>query len=141
MIKDITDKFVMDCSAVMSLLFLDEYNKQSEILEMLFKTHAAIVPSIWHYEVSNVISMTQENKRITEANALEFKAILKTLPIITDETSTVRAIEATLSLSREHKLTVYDAAYLELAMRLGLPLATRDAQLAAAALRVGVNVI
>lgn len=135
------EKFVMDCSVTMSLLLLDGKKKDIQKIERLLATSRAIVPSIWRYEVANVLCMAERAKRFSEADGAEFKAILSALPIIVDELSTVKALEGTEHLAQEYGLTVYDAAYLELAMRDGLPLATFDKALKSAANKVGTVLI
>ena len=74
----------------------------------------------------------------TAADSAAFVAMIEELPIVADQATGARALHETMSLAREHRLTAYDAAYLDLAMRLGLPLATGDRSLRAAAERVGV---
>ncbi len=76
--------------------------------------------------------------RITEAKVAQFLTLLQSLPISVDDETALRAWPDTLPLAQLHDLTVYDAAYLELAVRLGLPLASLDTQLKEAAAAVGV---
>ena len=133
--------FVIDCSVTMALLFLDEKKSEVKKVESLLIDNQAFVPTIWRYEVGNVLCMAERSKRIQEADMIELKAILLSLPIITDEISTTKTLENTLHLAREYKLTVYDAAYLELAMREGMPLATFDKQLKSAAKRAGTELV
>ena len=83
--------------------------------------------------------MGERRKRSTEAQASAFLARLGRLPIVVDEETDARAWGDTLSLARAQNLSAYDAAYLELAMRCGLPLASLDEKLKAAATAVGVG--
>jgi predicted nucleic acid-binding protein len=85
--------------------------------------------------------MSERRRRITPANSTEFIALLETLVIVVDEETPSRAFGRVLDLAREERLTTYDAAYLELAMRLGLPLASKDGDLCDAAERLGVSVL
>lgn len=78
-------------------------------------------------------------KRISFAKITEFLALIENLDIQVDNETSARSFREILSLAHSEKLTTYDAAYLELAMRLGLPLATKDKQLSDAALRLGVR--
>ena len=83
----------------------------------------------------------ERRRRISAAKSATFIAMLEELPIVADPASGSRSLHETTSLAREHRLSAYDAAYLELAMRLGHPLATGDRALAAAATRAGVALL
>jgi predicted nucleic acid-binding protein len=100
----------------------------------------AVVPSLFPLEVANVLLVAERRKRCSEAEAVRFVELLDSLPIITDDETARRALDRTYQLAREYGLTSYDAAYLELAMRLGAPLATMDRQLAEAATKAGVAI-
>jgi predicted nucleic acid-binding protein len=99
----------------------------------------AVVPSLWPLEVANTVVMGERRKRSTPAQAATWLGFLGVLPIVVDGETTARAWGETLGLARAHNLSAYDAAYLELAMRRGLPLATLDEKLQAAAAAVGVS--
>ena len=103
-------------------------------------TEGAAVPDLWFLEVANGLVTAERRGRIEPAASAAFLAMLEDLPIVADRAGG-RALHATMSLAREHRLTAYDAAYLDLAMRLGLPLATDDRSLGAAARRVGIVVL
>lgn len=96
---------------------------------------AALVPSIWKLEVANVLARAEHRKLIDSAHSAAFLAILQDLPIITDPSGEDTVFTNTLQLARQHRLSAYDAAYLELAIREQLPLATLDADLRKAAKR------
>lgn len=102
------------------------------------KESQAWVPSLWPLEVGNVIAKLEAKKIVTEADSQRFIVLLGRLNIVTDPATAEHALEGTLNLARRHKLSVYDAAYLELALRTNLPLATLDADLAKAAVRAGL---
>ncbi len=97
-----------------------------------------MVPSLWPLEVANALLMGERRKRTTEAKVARFLTLLRSLPVTTDDETGIRAWQESLHLARVHKLSVYDAAYLELAVRRGLPLATLDDPLKAAASAAGV---
>jgi predicted nucleic acid-binding protein len=97
------------------------------------------VPALWPLEVANALLVGEHRKRITEAKVAQFLALLQILPITVDDETALRAWQDTLHLARLHDLTVYDAAYLELTVRLGLPLASLDDKLKAAAAAAGVT--
>lgn len=105
------------------------------------RTSEALVPSIWPLEVANALVVAERRKRLPEADTSKFLAFLDDLPVVVDQETTRRALGPILSLAREQNLSSYDAAYLELAMRQGLPLATRDEGLKKAARAVGVGLL
>lgn len=93
----------------------------------------AVVPSILTLEVANVVAKVEAKGLVPEADSQRFIALLGRLNIVTDQATAAHALGDTLNLARRYKLSAYDAAYLELALRTGLPLATLDAGLAKAA--------
>jgi predicted nucleic acid-binding protein len=130
---------VLDNSIVMAWSFVDETNDYAErVLDSLAEVEA-VVPGLWPLEVANALLMGERRKRSTQAETLKWIAILNSLPINIDEDTNARAWDETLNLAREHNLTAYDAAYLELAIRRELPLATIDKQLKQAAASIGVD--
>jgi predicted nucleic acid-binding protein len=98
----------------------------------------AHVPSLWTLEVANALIVGERRGRTTSADSARFLAILGTFPIAVDDETAARAWADTLHLARAHNLSAYDASYLEPAIRHGLPLATLDGKLIAAAKAVGV---
>ena len=132
--------FVLDASIAMAWCFEDEATPTTQaVLASLSETSAA-VPAIWPIEVANVLAIAERRQRITLADSVAFIAKVQNLAIAVDEGTSSRAFFLILDLAREQRLTVYDAAYLELAMRLGVPLASKDHDLCGAAARVGVAV-
>ena len=130
--------FVMDASVSLSWCFEDESTPYSDrVLERL-RDNEAVVPGIWPLEVVNVLLLGERRGRLTEAKAARFLALLGALPISIESVEHGRVVSVVWALARAQHLTSYDAAYLELAMREALPLATRDQRLAEAARRVGV---
>ena len=101
-------------------------------------TRVAFVPSLRPLEIANVLLVGERRNRSTQAQAAKFLASLAEMPITVDDETHLHAWSSVLSLAREQNLTAYDAAYLELALRRGLSLATLDEQLKAAAQIVGV---
>ncbi len=132
---------VLDASVALSWCFKNEATTAGDrVLERL-ADEAASVPAIWHLEIANVLALSERRGRITPANSSEFIALLETLIIVVDEETPSRALGRVLDLARSERLTAYDAAYLELAMRLGIPLASKGADLCDAAERLGVIVL
>lgn len=96
------------------------------------------MPSLWHLEVGNALLVGERRARIAEAQVTQFLTLLQSQPITVDEETAARVWTETLHLARTHRLSVYDASYLELAIRRDLPLATLDDELRAAAAALGV---
>jgi predicted nucleic acid-binding protein len=103
------------------------------------KTAAALVPVTWGLEVSNVIARAEARNIVTEARSEMFLEMLRGLDITADAATFSQALSDTLHLARRYRLSAYDASYLELALRLGMPLATLDVDLQKAAKRAGVR--
>ncbi len=126
-------RFVLDCSIAAAWLFEDEASPETDGLLEQLRNEGALVPNLWHLEVSNVLLQAEKRKRITSTQIATRLDLLVSLPIVSDEESDGRAFREILSLARAQALTTYDAAYLELAIRRGIPLATRDKALLRAA--------
>lgn len=130
--------FVLDCSVTLPWIFGSEANRESEaLLDTLAAGGTAWVPALWHLELANVLLGAQRKGRIDQAGIEAFLGALATFEIEVDPETMAVAWTKTLALAREHGLTVYDAAYLELALRRGIPLATRDGALVEAVRRAG----
>ncbi len=98
----------------------------------------AIAPSLWCYEIRDLFVMNERRGRTTSSQSNEALSLLESLPIELDGTPAAAMV---LDLARQHNLTVYDAAYLELALRRALPLASFDRQLVVAARAESVAVV
>lgn len=134
-------RFVTDCSVTMCWCFEDEADAYADqILEKLV-VDETIVPAIWSLEVTNALLSGERRKRLSEADTLRFLEVLRSLPIIVDDTPLGQTLDDILALGRRHNLSSYDATYLELAMRQGVPLATLDERLVKAARASGVALI
>jgi predicted nucleic acid-binding protein len=117
---------------------VDEVSEYSEAALASINTSGAVVPHLWYWEVANAVLMCERRGRLTEQDAEVLFSVLEELPITADQPPTLAVFDATLSLARMFRLTVYDAAYLELAQRLSVRLCTLDRQLMAAAAGAGV---
>lgn len=129
---------VIDASAALSWCFEDEGGAEADALIDKVAAEGATVPSLWFLEIANALVTGERRSRIKPAESAAFSAMIEHLPIVTDPSTGAQALRGTIAVAREYGLTAYDAAYLELAMRLGLPLATGDRSLQAAARRAGV---
>ncbi len=132
--------FVLDASVTLSWAFREELNAHTRaVLRSLSETQA-LVPEIWPLEVGNALLVAERRKRMGFAEVSRFLSFLQALPIVIEPTEPARIFGAVLFLAREYGLSVYDATYLDLALRRGLPLATRDQALRSAAIRCGVEI-
>jgi predicted nucleic acid-binding protein len=130
--------FVVDGSVALAWCFPDEKAPYPQsVLDSLVEAQG-IVPSLWHLEVGNALLVGERRQRCTQADTIAWLTFLTSLPISVDDQTVSRAWNDVLSLARAHALSAYDAAYLELAVRHGLPLASLDGPLKAAAAAVGV---
>ncbi len=131
--------FVVDNSIVMAWCFRDETSSYAQkVLESL-AYHEAITPAIWPLEVCNVLVVAERKKRLHQSDSTQFLSLLHDLPIRIEQESAGRMFTSILTLARERGITTYDASYLDLAIRLGLPLATLDTVLRSAARKSHVS--
>ena len=133
--------FVLDCSVAISWILPDEYSDYAERILTLLDKQQAVVPSIWYLEIANVLIVSERRGRMTQAQTKQALSLLKSLDIVMDKETEIKAFNATLKLGREQNLASYDAAYLELAIRLGISVATSDHKLTTAANQCSVTLI
>lgn len=131
---------VVDASIAMTWCFEDEASSATDRLFERVRDDGAIVPGLWHLEVSNVLLQAERRGRISRSDVAARLGLIADLPISVDQETAARSLREILALARAELLTTYDAAYLELAARRALPLMTKDAKLADAAKRLGVAV-
>jgi predicted nucleic acid-binding protein len=132
------DGFVLDCSVTMAWCFDDEATPYTNGVRDSLADIRAVVPSIWSLEAANATIMGERRKRLDEARSRRFLVLLGALPIILDGEAGTRAFGDIVHLARSYQLSACDAAYLELAIRRGLPLACLDGKLKTAAAAAGV---
>ena len=136
-----TPGLVLDASVTLAWCFADEATPAAlDVLERL-DAAPATAPAVIPLEVANILALAERRRRITPARVAEFVALMAGLPIVIDDQSTARALREVLDLARAERLTAYDACYLELAMRLGIALASKDAKLRRAATGLGVPLL
>jgi len=131
--------FVLDNSVVMAWCFEDENNALADAVLDQLQSKVAMVPAIWPLEVGNVLLVAERRGRLSEADSARFLTMLSALPIQSETETRQRAMSDILFLAREYKLSTYDASYLDLAMREGVPLATLDKGLQRAATQCQVS--
>ncbi len=127
-----TDLF-LDYSVSMAWWFDEEYDVYAAQVFDFLDQAAAIVPAVWPLEVTNALLIGERRSRISPDDSSRVTKLIAELPIIVDEETHVRAMGAVMALGRNFGLTAYDASYLELAMRLGIPLVASDRALVQAA--------
>jgi predicted nucleic acid-binding protein len=132
--------FVVDNSVVMSWCFEDEVTPYTEAVLDALRYGRALVPALWAYEAANVLAVAVRRKRLTRPDAQRFAEALRRLPIEVDGAPDRATVAPLFAAATGSGLSAYDAAYLELAQRAKLPLATADAKLKRAAKAAGVAV-
>ena len=135
------DHFVVDNSVVMTWCFEDEANPYADAVLDSLTEAVAVVPAIWPLEVINVLLVAERKKRLHEADSVRFISLLTQLPIMVDRSWPERLMKDFLAIGRAHNLSSYDTAYLELAMRQGLPIATMDQKLLEAARQIDIPIL
>jgi len=134
------NRIVLDASVAVAWCFEDEKTPYTEwLLDVITSGTKAFVPALWPFEVANALLAAERRKRITVAQTTHFLSRLNDLGISMDSQPSSRVFEQTISQARKWNLTVYDASYLELALREGLPLATLDSHLKRTAQSAGVS--
>jgi predicted nucleic acid-binding protein len=136
-------RFVLDASTVLTWCFPDEQaHKALEVSERIATGDTVVVPAFWRHEVLNALLVGERRNRLTPKLTQTFIADLNRLPVDIDDGATPDIVfNTTQVLCRKHGLTAYDAAYLEIAIRGGYPLATADGDLRRAAAAEGVQVL
>lgn len=133
--------FVVDTSIALSWCFEDERTPETLALLVRIGESGAFAPQHWPTEVLNGLMMAERRKRVTRDQRRRLGVFLRDLPITLDEETIAQVWVATQDLAERFRLTVYDAIYLELAHRRGLPLATLDQEMRTAAGALGVGVL
>lgn len=131
---------VLDCSVTMAWCFEDECDKTADAVLGALGATEAWVPALWPIEVANVLLVAERRGRITSAGSARFLELLGGLPILVDGATHERALGSVLSTGRELGLSAYDATYVDLAVRLGATLATRDKRLKRVCRKAGIEV-
>lgn len=135
------NNFVLDCSVTMAWCFLDETSSYAKRARAMLEDNEAKVPMLWPIEVANTLCIAERQKRINKYESMRFKSLLNELPISLDDKTASKALEDTLDIARNINITVYDATYLELALRDNIPIATLDKKLQKAAQHIGIELL
>ena len=133
-------EMVVDASVTLAWCFPDEASAYADRVLVALKGQTLVVPAVWGLEVANALVVGERRKRLKQPEILRFVALLAGLAVLQDGAEFTGALNNVLPLARQYSLSAYDAAYLELAIRYGAPLATLDGDLQKAARRAGVRV-
>jgi predicted nucleic acid-binding protein len=133
--------FIVDNSVALSWYFDDERTEATRSLLFRITNEGAYAPGHWPLEALNGLLVAVKRGRMHKRNLVSSLRALSTLPITIDTETAARTWNATQMLAERFRLTAYDAAYLELAERLGLPLATLDQDLRAAGRGLGIALL
>jgi len=131
----------VDASVALAWCFPDETSEYADAVLVALKGQAIVVPAVWGLEIANALLAGERRKRLKQPEILRFLALLEGLPIVQDGQAVSENVSNVLPLARHYDLSAYDAAYLELSIRHGVPLATLDAKLQKAAQRAGVKIL
>ena len=134
-------RLILDSSVTLAWIYGDETTAAIRGVFDVIADDGAVVPALWRLEVANSLTMAVRRRRIDPDFRRAALADLALLDITTDQQSDSYAWTDTLNLADHFRLTVYDAAYLELARRRALPLATLDQEMRTAATAIGVTVL
>jgi predicted nucleic acid-binding protein len=135
-------RFVLDASVVLTWCFPDENAPVAQqVADLCKRGDVAVAPSFWPHEVLNALLVGEKRKRISRVLVRRFLEDLAKLPIALEGSPAGAVFGRVQRLSREHDLTAYDAAYLDLALDNGLRLATLDDDLSRACRKAGVEVV
>jgi predicted nucleic acid-binding protein len=132
---------VLDASVTVSWCFPDRRTDFTTRVLREIAEGFAVVPGLWALEVGNALVVSERKGYLTSRQVGAFLRDLDELPKQVEPNTPNQALGRTLALAREHELSTYDACYLELAERMGLPLATLDGDLRRAAKKAGVTLV
>ena len=135
-----TNGIVIDASVALAWCFPDEASDYADGVLVALEGRTAMVPTIWPVEIANALLVGERRKRIRQPEVRRFVELLKGLSILEDGQPFADTVSNILPLAREHDLSAYDAAYLDVAVRHGAPLATLDKALQKAGRAAGLKI-
>jgi predicted nucleic acid-binding protein len=130
--------FVLDASVAAAWALADESSPRADVAAERLKNEIGLVPHIWWYEIRNLLVISERRQRLRISDTVVFLDLLSAHPIQIEQVEDEQAI---LGLARQYRLSFYDAAYLAVALRHQIPLATLDKDLEAAAIAAGVTML
>jgi predicted nucleic acid-binding protein len=136
----VRQSFVADASVAIAWVHPAQATPETDaMLDHLAAGASLVVPALWPLEVANALTVLRRRRKLTPDEAQAAIAIIRELPAVIDHEAAAIALTRLVDLASEHELTVYDATYIELAVRKRLPLASNDARMKEAAIRSGVD--
>ena len=130
---------VVDASVALAWCFPDEASNYADSVLVAIETQTLIVPAIWAVEIANALLVGERRKRIRQPDVRRFVELLKDLNIAEDAQAVADTVNNIFPLAQKYRLSAYDAAYLDVAVRRDIPLATLDGDLQKAALAAGIK--
>jgi predicted nucleic acid-binding protein len=131
---------VVDASVALAWCFPDEASGYADAILVALEGRTILVPAIWGLEIANAVLAGERSKRLRQPETRRFMTLLESLSLVQDVQPACDRVSNVLPLAREYGLSAYDAAYLELSIRHGVPLATLGGKLRKAAQRAGIGV-
>jgi len=131
---------VVDASVALAWAFADEASEYAEEVLIALNGRAILVPALWAIEITNALLVAQRRKRVAQPEVRRFVELLRELTVVVDSQAVADTVSNILPLGREYQLSAYDAAYLDVAMRHSIPLATLDGNLRKAGRKAGVEI-
>jgi len=131
---------VIDASTALAWCFPDESSDYADSVLVALEGKTILVPAVWSLEIANAVLVGERKKRLRQPEILRFITLLESLSVLQDIQPASDHVNNVLPLAREYSLSAYGAAYLELSIRNGAPLATLDDRLEKAAKQAGVAI-
>jgi predicted nucleic acid-binding protein len=131
---------VIDASVALAWCFPDEASDYADDVLVALEGHSILVPTLWPIEITNALLVAERRKRIKQSRIRQFAELLNGLTVVMASQSVTESVSNILPLAREYSLSAYDAAYLDVAVRHGAPLATLDNNLQKAGRKAGIEI-
>ena len=131
---------VIDASVALAWCFPDEASDYADDILVALEGHPILVPTLWPIEITNALLVAERRKRIKQSAIRQFVELLNGLTVVMTSQSVTESVSNILPLAREYSLSAYDAAYLDVALRHGAPLATLDNNLQKAGRQAGIEI-
>ena len=131
---------VIDASVALAWCFPDEASDYADSVLLALENQTVIVPAIWAVEITNALLVGERRKRIRQPEVRRFTDLMNGLSVVEDGQPFADTVSNVLPLAREYDLSAYDAAYLDVAVRHEIPLATLDAALQKACTKAGIKI-
>jgi predicted nucleic acid-binding protein len=131
---------VIDASVPLAWCFPDEASTYADDILVALEGHSILVPTLWPIEITNALLVAERRQRIKQSAIRRFVELLNGLTVVMASQSITESVSNILPLAREYSLSAYDAAYLDVALRHGAPMATLDKNLQKAGLKAGIEV-